>query len=54
MAAITEIPIQSELDFYEDITSYNSFTQLTLEFVVDGLIDFDIIRPEKSLEFSEL
>jgi hypothetical protein len=54
MAAIAETPIQSELDFYDDLIAYDPFTQLNLEFVVDGLIDFNIIRPAEGYEISEL
>lgn len=54
MAAIAEAPIQSELDFYDDIIAYDNFSQLNLEFVVDGLIDFNIIRPAEGYEITEI
>ncbi len=53
MAEISETPIQSELDNFSDLQTYDQFASLNLEFVYDGLIDFNIIRPADGHEITE-
>jgi hypothetical protein len=53
MAAIAETPIQSELDFFADLIEYDRFAPMTLGFVYDGLIDFNVIRPENGVQIVE-
>ena len=53
MAAIAETPIQSELDFFADLIEYDRFAPMTLGFVYDGLIDFNIIKPANGVQITE-
>jgi hypothetical protein len=53
MAEIVETPIQSELDFFADIIEYDRFAPMTLGFVYDGLIDYNIIRPANGVQIVE-
>ena len=50
---IEESPIQSELDFFADWITYDRFAAMNLEFVYDGLIDFNIIKPENGVQIIE-
>ncbi len=50
---IEETAIQSELDFFADWITYDRFAPMNLEFVYDGLIDFNIIRPADGHEITE-
>ena len=53
MAEIAETPIQSELDFFADLIEYDRFAPMTLGFVYDCLIDFNVIRPENGVQIVE-
>ena len=51
---IEELPIQSELDFFADLITYDKFVSINLEFVYDGLIDFNLIKPADGYEITEI
>lgn len=50
---IEETPIQSELDFFANLITYDKSASMNLEFVVDGLIDFNIIKPSEGHEITQ-
>jgi hypothetical protein len=54
MAVIAETPIQSEFEFFDDLITYDRFAPMTLGFVYDGLIDFNLIKPADGYEITEL
>ncbi len=53
MPEITQTPIQSELDNFSDLQTYDLFARLNLEFVYDGLVDFNIIKPSDGIRITE-
>jgi hypothetical protein len=53
MAVIAETPIQSEFEFFDDLITYDRFAPMTLGFVYDGLIDFNLIKPENGVQIIE-
>lgn len=50
---IEETPIQSELDLFANFITYDHIATVNLEFVYDGLIDFNLIKPAEGYEITE-
>lgn len=54
MPEISELPIQSEIDFFNTFKDYDIFGVISIEFAVDPLVDPTVVRPQDSYEIEDL